>query len=104
MTVEPHPAENRLYTTWVTSRVEAVDHAVTDEDMAAGIADGKGIYRAVCGARVVAALLEEPPHTRCLRCQTYVWARATLRDMDLDNPGPRRSRPGLLALLGWLRG
>ncbi|MGO1049301.1 hypothetical protein [Crossiella sp. CA198] len=105
MTVEPHTAENRLFTSWVTSRVEAVDHAVTDEDMTAGIASGTGTYQAVCGGRVVAALLEEPPRPRCLRCQSYVWARATLRDAELDKRPPRHRQPGMLArLVEWLRG
>jgi len=60
----------------LTSAVDGVDHAVTDEEMGAGRASGT--YVALCGARVPAASLTAPPAQSCPPCAVILRARATL--------------------------
>jgi len=58
----------RVRLIWVTSLVDGADHAVTDENMCAGMADRTGTYVAWCGARVVPPSMCEPSCGRCRRC------------------------------------
>ena len=90
----------RLFTTWHTSSVDGLDHAVTDEEMATGLGKHAGRYAAVCGHELLATLMSSPPGARCPRCVAYVRARATLRDFDQRQQQQHSHRkPGLLARL-----
>lgn len=78
-----------LQVVWVTSAAaDGVDHAVADEDMAAGL--GLGRFAGVCGSSVVPAALVAPPLPQCQRCLVFLRARATLRAFAA--PARRRRR------------
>jgi hypothetical protein len=51
------PTDERVWFIWLTSYAEPVDHAVTDEEMAAS----RGNYRAMCNALFFPAAMESPP-------------------------------------------
>ncbi|MGH3564616.1 MAG: hypothetical protein ACRDRH_01005 [Pseudonocardia sp.] len=88
-----------LYTTWHTSIVDGYDHAVTDEEMAAGgAARCQGRRAAVCGDVVLCASLCSPPGPRCARCAAFLHARAAASDAA-QRATPRHRRPGLIARL-----
>jgi hypothetical protein len=53
---------------WVTSIVDNADHAITHENMAAGITARTGTYRALCRTTVVPPAMTEPPAGRCPYC------------------------------------
>jgi hypothetical protein len=59
----------RVWSVWVTT-TDGADHAVTDEEMVAGMRAGKGLYLAVCGASVLAAAMTVPPGATCPHCVT----------------------------------
>lgn len=65
-----------LWAIWVTSVADRADHAVTDEQMAAGMKAGAGVYKAVCGAKVLAAPLVTPPAPRCPACGAVLRGQA----------------------------
>lgn len=89
-----------LYTTWQTSIVDGFDHAVTDEEMAAGAAvQSQGRRAAVCGDVVLCASLCSPPGPRCARCAAFLRAHAALSDTAAQRTTPRHRRPGLIARL-----
>ena len=80
-----------LQVVWVTSAAaDGVDHAVTDEDMAAGL--GLGQFAGVCGSSVVPAAMVAPPLPRCQRCVVFLRARTTLREFPTPTPTRRRRR------------
>jgi hypothetical protein len=80
-----------LQVVWVTSAAaDGVDHAVTDEDMAAGL--GLGQFVGVCGSSVVPAAMVAPPLPRCQRCVVFLRAWATLREFATPTPTRRRRR------------
>jgi hypothetical protein len=58
--------------TWVTCGLDRSDHAISDDDMAVGLAMGAGRYAALCGNTVCAASLMCPPGRRCPLCQVIV--------------------------------
>lgn len=88
-----------LRSVWVTA-VDGADHAVTDDEMAAGRVHGR--YVALCGVRVVAVAMATAPGRRCERCLVFLRARATLRELAAPT---RRRRRGLCAWRsGWRRG
>lgn len=76
-----------LRSVWLTS-AEGVDHAVTDDEIAAGRVLGR--YVALCGATVVAASMSAPPGLRCPRCVVFLRARATLRELGAAPAGQQR--------------
>lgn len=83
---------------WVTAAGQRVDHAVTADDLAAGIgAAGKEIV-ALCGRRFVAAPLIVEPGGRCPSCDRYARAGATLRTAEQRLQG-LGTRGGWLAAL-----
>lgn len=59
----------RLRPIWITSISDDSDHAVTRENMAAGMESGAGTYPAECGATVVPPSMTEPPQSRCPYCR-----------------------------------
>jgi len=83
----------RLFTTWLTAE-DGVDHAITDEMMAAGIQSCTGRFATVCREVVSAAFLIVPPGRRCPRC----WSAVA--------PGPADQQPTRAerrALRAWVR-
>ena len=69
MTLADKPANHpRCHAVWVTSGANGTEHAVTDEQMTAGRAEGSGMYVAQCGLRFVAASMVAPPLRRCTDC------------------------------------
>jgi hypothetical protein len=64
-------ASGRLFTTWLTAE-DGVDHAITDEMMAAGIQSRTGRFATVCREIVSAAFLVVPPGRRCPQCRSAV--------------------------------
>lgn len=97
----------RVWWIWVTSVVDDADHAVTDENMAAGMADGSGTYLAMCGFVAVPGSMAEPPSGRCPRCVAFLRFRSRNQahaPVARQRPaGPRHAKPGLLArvFVGW---
>ncbi len=61
--------------TWMTCCRDRCEHAVTDEEFAAG--RDSGTYRATCGHVVAAQALASPPGTRCYPCATALSTQAT---------------------------
>lgn len=80
-------ARVRLFTTWLTS-VDGVDHAVTDEDMAAGVNALDGRFPAVCAEIVTAASLLVPPGNRCPRCRAVVAPSDRVGERSIPRPRP----------------
>jgi len=70
---------NKVWITWVTCGNDGYEHAVTDEGMAAGYRDRKGIYGAVCGHAVTAQALVAPPGRRCPGCRDAVFSQRAPR-------------------------
>jgi hypothetical protein len=73
--------EERLFAIWVTAHYPDIDHAVTDEEMAARSAEHRGEYRAVCKAEFLPAPDDRPPGQRCPAC-ALIWLRATLPTVE----------------------
>lgn len=61
----------RLFTTWVTS-LDGVDHAVTDEEFAARLAENRGVFVAVCGKSFLPGPMEGAPGPPCGPCADVV--------------------------------
>jgi len=87
--VDADQEQHGIVTTWMTCCRDQFEHAVTDEDFAAG--QRSGIYRAVCGHLVAAQALISPPGHRCRACACAVTA-------ERRRPARRRSR-----WTGWSR-
>jgi len=84
----------RMHTTWVTSAVAPVDHAVTDDAMATGMA-ARGEFVAVCGAQFFSAPMAADPGPVCANCRRFVVARASLRSVEQRMARRRVRRHGL---------
>lgn len=82
------------FDTQMTSVVDGRTHTVAAADFDAGIWQGKGRYRAVCGADVVVAALVSGPGPLCPRCPTP--------HLHESEPSPRTAR--LRAALAMLPG
>lgn len=52
----------------VTCVADGLDHLVTDDAHAAGVAAGTGMYLALCAHQVAAQPLASPPGPPCPRC------------------------------------
>ena len=57
---------DRQKLTWMTCAVDRLEHAVTDEEFAAG--RQRGCYRAVCGHSVMVRAMVSGPGRRCEEC------------------------------------
>lgn len=93
-------ADTRLFTIRVTALFPDVDHAVTDEEMAARNEENRGDYRALCGAVFLPAPSTRGPGRWCPECARFAWARATLADMQ-DRVGASRRAGARNARSGW---
>jgi hypothetical protein len=88
-----------MWAVWVTCVVDGVDHAVTDEDMSAGMAVGQGKFTAVCGVLVTPDALSAPPGRMCLGC--WVGLCPVVNTQRAVVPVARRHRRHRRP--GWLR-
>ena len=70
---KPIPAHLRPI--WMTSFVDDRDHAVTDEEMLAGMQSRHGAYRAICGETIVPPSMLAPPQPRCHACTAKLRAQ-----------------------------
>jgi hypothetical protein len=70
----------RVWFIWITAQDQGVDHAVTDEELAAERAENRGTPQAVCGAVFVPAPMEAESLPRCARCVAFLRARRDMRD------------------------
>ena len=91
-------AQGRLFTTWLTAE-DGVDHAITDEMMAAGIQSCTGRFATVCREVVSAAFLVVPPGRRCPRCRSAVAPEPVVP----AQPQPPRHGLSRRQLRTWLR-
>ncbi len=73
---------------WFTGGSDHMDHAITDDNMAAGISIGAGRYAALCGAMVCVSSMICPPGQRCVSCEDAV--------LRLERDSPSRNT-GFLA-------
>ena len=89
---------DRLFTTWLTAE-DGVDHAITDEMMAAGIQSCTGRFATVCREIVSAAFLVMPPGRRCPRCRSAVAPEPA----PPAQPQPPRNGLSRRQLRSWLR-
>jgi hypothetical protein len=97
----------RVFAVWVTGAEDGLDHAVSEDAMAAGIDEGKGRFTAFCGVIVLAAPMIEPPGRRCRRCAELLYlATRQATGPQRRSGGTRRARhrlssrrPSLLARL-----
>jgi hypothetical protein len=48
--------------------MDGLDHAVSDDDAASGLAAGQGIYTALCGHQIHATALASSAGPSCPRC------------------------------------
>lgn len=78
---------------WMTCVVDGQEHVIADDGMMTGVRQGQ--YRAVCGHRLLACPLVEPPGPRCSCCEAAV----TCRRAGLDTG----AWGWLTALRRWLR-
>jgi hypothetical protein len=86
-------AAEQLFTPWMTSTSDGVDHAVTDEEFT----ERRPEPESVCGVVVLLGPLEQAPGPRCPRCVAFLKARATLPTRERRLDVHRHQRPGWLA-------
>jgi hypothetical protein len=67
---EPVTGEGKpeLWISWMTCGMDGQEHAVTDEQAAAGLTLGRGVYGAVCGWTISPQAMTGPPGRRCTHC------------------------------------
>jgi hypothetical protein len=80
----------RVWVTWITALGQGVDHAVTDEAIAARKVGHPGEYRAVCGAAFFPAAMESAPRPSCPACTRFLQARAALASQEQRLARPTR--------------
>jgi hypothetical protein len=84
-----------VYVLWVTCLTDGADHAVTDEDMAAGIISAAGLYPTICGTVIAPASMLSAPHPACSRCAAVLRRRAEHEEPECDPH--QHSLPGIVA-------
>jgi hypothetical protein len=89
----------RLWTVRVRCVVDGWDHAVTDDNMAAGIAAGQGRYRAMCGVVITPDALTVPPGHLCPRCRTVAYPPPAPKPTGQVLARRGHRRPGVLRQL-----
>lgn len=62
-----------MWLTWMTCASDKLEHAITDEEFAAG--SDHGLYRAVCGHLVAVQPMISAPGRRCVGCLGLVEER-----------------------------
>jgi hypothetical protein len=91
-------AEKRVFFIWVSAHFPHVDHAVTDEEMAARSAENRGEYRAVCGAVFLPAPDDRPPLRACPECGRSLRTQVPADQERLRAPRRDRARQ---TRVGW---
>lgn len=86
----------REHVLWVTALGGAVDHAVTQVELAAGSRAAVGGYRSVCGDQFLVAPMAAEPGAPCAQCTCYLHARATLRSFEDRAGAPRHRRESVI--------
>ena len=71
---------------WVTSGADGTEHAVSDEQMTAGLVGQAGVYVARCGERCVAALMMAPALRRCTDCLLQLRPGRHRAELPRGNP------------------
>ncbi|MDT7728189.1 MAG: hypothetical protein QOI21_4765, partial [Actinomycetota bacterium] len=83
----------RLYVTWYRCAVDSLDHAVTDEEFAHGIALQEGRYHALCNHEVLIDSCLAPPGRPCTTCNALIRHYNRLADRTAEpehHPEPSR--------------
>lgn len=93
-------SEGRVWLVWVTSVEHGVDHAVTDDEMAAAITNGRA-FRTQCGTTMLPAPMICDPRPTCRQCVSVLHARS--RAHRATAARHRRSSP-VARTLRWLAG
>jgi hypothetical protein len=78
----------------VRSTTDDLDHAVTDEAMAAGVEAGEGQYLAVYGEVVVPDALTAPPGRSCPACLHLIHQFGRTPHSNEEGRAGRHRRPG----------
>src|SRR5205085_9388543 len=86
---------SQLRTSSFTCTVDGLDHAVSDDATASGLAARQGIYTALCGHQVHVTALASSAGPPCPHCAQLV------KDVTLPTASPRRHRHRRRA--SWLR-
>ena len=80
-------------TSLITCTIDGVDHLVSDEAAAEGVAARQGTYLALRGQLIPAAALTSPPGPLCSRCVENVANAQTPSTVQVrPRRRPRRSR------------
>ncbi|GAB3150176.1 hypothetical protein GCM10027258_47860 [Amycolatopsis stemonae] len=90
----------RLYVTWYRCVADDLDHAVTDEAFAHGVALHEGRYQALCGHEVFIDSCLVPPGRPCVACLALIRVRNRPAN---PTPARRREPSRLRRLFGRLR-
>jgi hypothetical protein len=85
----------RIFTAWMTSTSDGLDHAVTDEEFT----ERRPEPESVCGVVVPLGPLEQAPGLRCPQCVAFLEARASLPSLQQRLGVHRHQRAGWLARL-----
>jgi hypothetical protein len=91
-----HAKTRAPFVTWFTCGFESIDHAISEDDIAIGIAAGSGRYTALCGATVCVASMTCPPGRRCPSCEAVV--------LGVEHNPPSPDTGFLSGILNQLRG
>lgn len=67
---------------WMTCVGDGREHAVTDEQLAAGSERDRGVYDAMCGQTIAPHAMTHPPGRRCADCSTVVRAAYSPPEKD----------------------
>lgn len=83
---------HRLFVAWYRCVCDSQQHAVTDEEFAAGPLRHQGCYRSVCGHEVVVDSALTGPSAACSGCRRHLCVRAALSRVSGQHqkPGPSR--------------
>lgn len=85
----------RVWFVWLTTLDQDLDHAVTDEEMAAGGLQRRGVYRGLCGAVFLPAPMERAPGVPCPYCVAVVLP-------DTSKPDRPRRRTMRVRVRRWI--
>lgn len=76
----------------VTSAIDAVEHEVRLDDLAAGVEEGCGRYVGVCGAWFWSAPMSAPPGGKCPACRSVIAAATRPHRRRAGGHPPQRSQ------------
>ena len=88
----------------LTCTIDGLAHLVSDDDAAAGVAAGRGTYRALCGHTVHAAALVSSAGRPCVRCGVRFDALRAETGIETSHRRTRRRGDGGRSRRGRLLG